>query len=152
MKLVAGGGVLNLGQAWRFPGPRGAWLLSTRFNPGLSARVAPSRGSAEVEAGFKAMIDRASKPGEVIVTLDRDDRMECPAHQCPRVLKSGMGSGPSQRSFALALATVNRSGGPFQAMIQTQRVIAAGAIRSILKFARQPPSRSRLRLDEGSID
>jgi hypothetical protein len=30
-----------------------------------------------------------------------------------------------ETSFALALATVNRSGGPFQAMIQTQRVIAA---------------------------
>jgi hypothetical protein len=68
------------------------------------------------------MIDRASKPG-VAVTLDPDKSIEAPdANVLVQVYR--FRSKP-ETSFALASATVNRPGGPFQAMMQTQRVIAA---------------------------
>lgn len=83
---------------------------------------AQTADQAEVEAGFKAMIDRASKPG-VTVSLDQDNSIEVPSANV-HVQVYRFWTKP-ETSFALALATVNRSGGPFQAMIQTQRVIAA---------------------------
>ena len=116
---VAGGGVLNLGQAWAVPAPSGRFVLSTRFDPESCIVWAQTADQAEVEAGFKAMIDRAKKPG-VTVTLDQDKSIEVPsANVHVQVYRFWT------KPVALALATVNRSGGPFQAMIQTQRVIAA---------------------------
>ena len=119
---VAGGGVLNLGQAWAVPAGSGRFVLSTRFDPKSCIVWAQTADQAEVEAGFKAMIDRASKPG-VTVTLDQDKSIEVPSANV-HVQVYRFWTKP-ETSFALALATVNRSGGPFQAMIQTQRVIAA---------------------------
>jgi hypothetical protein len=119
---VAGGGVLNLGQAWAVPAPSGRFVLSTRFDPESCIVWAQTADQADVEAGFKAMIDRASKPG-VAVTLDQDKSIEVPSASV-HVQVYRFWTKP-ETSFALALATVNRSGGPFQAMIQTQRVIAA---------------------------
>jgi len=119
---VAGGGVLNLGQAWAVPGPSGHFVLSTRFDPESCIVWAQAADQTEVEAGFKALIGRASKPG-VIVTLDQDKSIEVPnAKVHVQVYRFWI---KPETSFALVLATVNRSGGPFQAMIQTQRVIAA---------------------------
>jgi hypothetical protein len=119
---VAGGGVLNLGQAWAVPAPSGRFVLSTRFDPESCIVWAQTADQAEVEASFKAMIDRASKPG-FTVTLDQDKSMEVPSANV-HVQVYRFWSKP-ETSFALALATVNRSGGPFQAMIETQRAIAA---------------------------
>jgi hypothetical protein len=120
---VAGGGVLNLGQAWAVPAPSGRFVLSTRYDPESCIIWAQTADAAQVETSFKAIVDRARKPG-IDVSRDQDKTIEVPsAHVHVQVYR--FWTGVSETSFALALATVDRSGGPFQAMIQTQRVINA---------------------------
>jgi hypothetical protein len=122
---VAGGGVLNLGQAWAVPAPTGRFVLSTRYDPESCVVWAQTADAAQVEAGFKAIIDRERKVG-VEVTLDQEHHVAVPSASV-HIQVYRFWTGVSETAFALVLATVDRSGGPFQAMIQTQRVIAVDA-------------------------
>jgi hypothetical protein len=122
-RSVAGGGVLNMGQAWAVPAPSGHFVLSTRYDPESCIVWAQAANAGEVEAGFKGIVDGARKPG-VQVTVDQDKTIDVPdASVHVQVIR--VWTGQPDTAFALALASVNRSGGPFQAMIQTQRLIAA---------------------------
>jgi hypothetical protein len=122
---VAGGGRLNLGQAWAVPAPAGRFVLSTRYDPESCIVWAQSADATQVEAGFKAIVDRARKPG-ITVTLDQDNTIDVPSARV-HVQVYRFWTGVAETAFALTLATVDRSGGPFQAMIQTQRLIGADA-------------------------
>jgi hypothetical protein len=119
---IAGGGVVNLGRAWAIPEPSGRFVLSTRYDPESCIAWAQVADPAQVEAGFERLVERSSRPG-VRVTVEQDKRVEVPSASVHLQVVRFWAGGP-ETSFALALATVNRPGGPFQAMIQIQRVIA----------------------------
>jgi len=105
------------------PAPAGHFVLSTRFDPESCIVWAQAADAGEVEAGFKRIVDDARRPG-VQVTVDQDKTVDVPSATV-HIQVIRFWTGQPDTAFALALAAVNRSGGPFQAMIQTQRLIAS---------------------------
>jgi hypothetical protein len=109
------------GRAWAVRDASGRFVLSIRTDPESCIVWAQTVDAPEVEAAFKKLVDDTRKPG-IDVRVDRDKTTEIPNGRV-RVQVYRFWSGSPETGFALALAAVNRSGGPFQAMIKTQRVL-----------------------------
>jgi hypothetical protein len=120
MVSVAGGGVPGSGKAWAVSDPAGRFVVATRLDPESCIAWAQKADSSEVEAAFATMVQTASTPG-ADVKLVEDKHADIPNGQVHiRVYRVWAGS--PMNSFALVMASVSRSGGPFQAMLETQRV------------------------------
>jgi len=120
MVSVAGGGVPGSGKAWAVRDPAGRFVVATRLDPESCVAWAQKADSAEVEAAFAKMVEAASTPGSD-VKLVEDENADIPNGQVHiRVYR--VWSGSPMNSLALVMASVSRSGGPFQAMLETQRV------------------------------
>jgi hypothetical protein len=120
MVSVAGGGVPGSSKAWAVSDPAGRFVVATRLDPESCIAWAQEADSAEVEAAFANMVETASTPG-ADVKLVEDKHADIPNGQVHiRVYRVWAGS--PMNSFALVMASVSRSGGPFQAMLETQRV------------------------------
>ncbi len=121
MLSFAGGGVPGSGKAWAVGDPAGHFVVATRLDPESCVVWAQKADPAAVEAAFAKMVEAETKPG-MDVKLVEDRNAEVPnASVHIRVYR--LWSGSALSSLALAMATVNRSGGPFQAMLETQRVV-----------------------------
>jgi hypothetical protein len=121
MVSVAGGGVPGSGQAWAVPDPAGRFVLATRLDPESCVVWAQKADPAEIEAAFAKLVDAAAKPG-VEVSLADDRSADIPNGKVHiRVYR--VWSGSAVDSFSLAMAAVSRSGGPFQGMLETQRLV-----------------------------
>jgi hypothetical protein len=121
MISVAGGGVPGSGKAWAVPDAAGRFVLATRLDPESCVVWAQKADSAAVETAFAKLIELASRPG-ADVKLAEDKTVDIPNGQVHiRVYR--VWSGSPMNSFAMVLAAVNRSGGPFQAMLETQRLV-----------------------------
>jgi hypothetical protein len=108
------------GKAWAVSDPAGRFVVATRLDPESCIAWAQEADSAEVEAAFANMVETASTPG-ADVKLVEDKHADIPNGQVHiRVYRVWAGS--PMNSFALVMASVSRSGGPFQAMLETQRV------------------------------
>jgi len=121
MISVAGGGVPGSGKAWAVPDAAGRFVLATRLDPESCVLWAQKAESADVETAFAKLIELVSRPG-VDVKLAEDKKVDIPIGQVHiRIYR--IWSGSPLNSFAMVLAAVNRSGGPFQAMLETQRLV-----------------------------
>jgi hypothetical protein len=121
MRSVAGGGVPGSGRAWAVPDPAGHFVIATRLDPESCVAWAQRADPAEVEAAYAKMVVAASTPGTE-VKLVEDKTANIPDGQVHiRVYR--FWSGSALNSVALVMAAVSRSGGPFQAMLETQRVV-----------------------------
>jgi hypothetical protein len=117
----AGGGVPGSGKAWAVRDPAGQFVLATRLDPESCVVWAQKADPGEVDSAFAKMVAQAAKPGaEVKLAEDRNVSIPDGAVHI-RVYR--VWSGSALNSFALAAATVSRSGGPFQAMLETQRLV-----------------------------
>jgi hypothetical protein len=95
-------------------------VLATRMDPESCVLWAQTAEATAVEAAFVKLIQLASRPG-ADVKLVEDKTVDIPSGQVHiRVYR--VWSGSPMNSFAMVLASVNRSGGPFQAMLETQRL------------------------------
>jgi hypothetical protein len=122
MRSVAGGGVPGSGRAWAVGDESGHFVLATRADPESCVVWAQKADPAEVEAAYSRAVEEASKPG-TDVKLVEDKNADIPGGRVHiRVYR--VWSGSALTSVALAMAAVTRPGGPFQAMLETQRVIA----------------------------
>lgn len=138
MLSFAGGGVPGSGKAWAVSEPAGHFVLATRLDPESCVAWAQKADPLEVEAAFAKMVSSASTPGAG-VKLVEDKTINVPIGQVHiRVYR--VWSGSPMNSLALAMATVNHAGGPFQAMLETQRVFdPEDAINPMVPV--EPPSR-----------
>jgi hypothetical protein len=121
MISFAGGGVPGSGKAWAVQDPAGRFVLATRLDPESCVVWAQKADPAEVEAAYAKMVEQAVAPG-VEVKL-ADDRTASIPDGAVHIRVYRVWSGSALNSYALAMATVNRSGGPFQAMLETQRLV-----------------------------
>ena len=122
MISFAGGGVPGSGKAWAVHDPAGRFVLATRLDPESCVVWAQKADPGEVEAAFAKMVAaQAATPG-VEVKL-ADDRTANIPDGSVHIRIYRVWSGSALNSFALAMATASRSGGPFQAMLETQRLI-----------------------------
>jgi hypothetical protein len=120
MVSAAGGGVPGSGKAWAVHDDSGRFVLATRLDPESCVLWAQKADPAAVEAAYAKMVEAASTPG-ANVKLVEDKNADIPdGHVHIRVYR--VWSGSALNSLALVLAAVSRSGGPFQAMLETQRV------------------------------
>jgi hypothetical protein len=121
MVSVAGGGVPGSGQAWAVHDPAGRFVLATRLDPESCVVWAQKADPGEVDAAYAKMVAQAVAPG-VEVKLSDDRTVDVPDGTVHiRVYR--VWSGSALNSYALVVATVSRSGGPFQAMLETQRLV-----------------------------
>lgn len=121
MISFAGGGVPGSGRAWAVHDPAGRFVLATRLDPESCVVWAQEADPVEVEAAYAKLAAKAVAPG-VEVKLADDRTVNIPDGSVHiRVYR--VWSGSALDSFALAMATVSRSGGPFQAMLETQRLV-----------------------------
>jgi len=121
MISFAGGGVPGSGRAWAVRDPAGRFVLATRLDPESCVVWAQEADPVEVEAAYAKLAAKAVAPG-VEVKLADDRTVNIPDGSVHiRVYR--VWSGSALDSFALAMATVSRSGGPFQAMLETQRLV-----------------------------
>jgi hypothetical protein len=121
MVSVAGGGVPGSGQAWAVHDPAGRFVLATRLDPESCVVWAQKADPGEVDAAYAKMVAQAGTPG-VEVKLSDDRTVDIPDGKVHiRVYR--VWSGSALNSYALVVATVSRAGGPFQAMLETQRLV-----------------------------
>jgi hypothetical protein len=121
MVSVAGGGVPGSGQAWAVHDPAGRFVLATRLDPESCVVWAQKADPGEVDAAYAKMVAQAVTPG-VEVKLSDDRTVDIPDGKVHiRVYR--VWSGSALNSYALVVATVSRAGGPFQAMLETQRLV-----------------------------
>jgi hypothetical protein len=121
MVSVAGGGVPGSGQAWAVHDPAGRFVLATRLDPESCVVWAQKADPGEVDAAYAKMVAQAGTPG-VEVKLSDDRTVDIPDGKVQiRVYR--VWSGSALNSYALVVATVSRAGGPFQAMLETQRLV-----------------------------
>jgi len=121
MVSVAGGGVPGSGKAWAVPDPAGRFVLATRLDPESCVVWAQKADPGEVDAAFTKMVAQAVAPG-VEVKLADDKTVSIP-DGAVHIRVYRVWSGSALNSYALAAATVSRPGGPFQAMLETQRLV-----------------------------
>jgi hypothetical protein len=76
---------------------------------------------AEVDAAYAKMVAQAVAPG-VEVKLADDRTVDIPDGKV-HIRVYHVWSGSALNSYALVVATVSRAGGPFQAMLETQRLV-----------------------------
>jgi len=120
MVSVAGGGVPGSGKAWAVHDTSGRFVLATRLDPESCVVWAQKADPGAVETAYANMVQAASTPG-TNVKLVEDKNADIPDGQVHiRVYR--VWSGSAMNSLALVMAAVNRAGGPFQAMLETQRV------------------------------
>jgi hypothetical protein len=121
MISVAGGGVPGSGKAWAVPDPAGRFVVATRLDPESCVVWAQKADPGEVDAAYAKMVAQAAAPGTE-VKLAEDTNADIPDGTVHiRVYR--VWSGSALNSFALVMAAVSRSGGPFQAMLETQRLV-----------------------------
>jgi hypothetical protein len=121
MRSFAGGGVPGSGKAWAVKDPAGRFVLATRLDPESCVVWAQKAEPAEVEMAYSKMLESAAKAGAE-VTLADDRKADIPGGQV-HIRIHRVWSGSALTSIALVMATVSRSGGPFQAMLETQRLV-----------------------------
>jgi hypothetical protein len=121
MVSVAGGGVPGSGRAWAVHDPSGHFVIATRLDPESCVAWAQVADPAKVEAAYAKMVEDASTPGTE-VKLVEDKNADIPDGKV-HIQVYRFWSGSALNSVALVLAAVSRSGGPFQAMLETQRVV-----------------------------
>jgi hypothetical protein len=122
MRSVAGGGVPGSGQAWAVPDPAGRFVVATRDDPESCIVWAQQADPAAVEAAYRKAVAEVTMPGAA-VNLVEDKTADIPDGHV-HILVYRIWSGSALTSVALAMAAVSRPGGPYQAMLETQRVIA----------------------------
>ena len=138
MRSFAGGGVPGSGKAWAVHDPAGRFVVATRLDPESCVAWAQQADPADVEAAYVKMVGTASTSGSD-VKLVEDKKVDIPNGQVHiRVYRIWLGS--AMNSFALVMAAVNRSGGPFQAMLETQRVYDRDDIINPMVPLVPPPS------------
>ena len=138
MRSFAGGGVPGSGKAWAVHDPAGRFVVATRLDPESCIAWAQQADPADVEAAYAKMVETASTSGSD-VKLVEDKKVDIPNGQVHiRVYRIWLGS--AMNSFALVMAAVNRSGGPFQAMLETQRVYDRDDIINPMVPLVPPPS------------
>jgi hypothetical protein len=138
MHSFAGGGVPGSGKAWAVHDPAGRFVVATRLDPESCVAWAQQADPADVEAAYAKMVETASTSGSD-VKLVEDKKVDIPNGQVHiRVYRIWLGS--AMNSFALVMAAVNRSGGPFQAMLETQRVYDRDDIINPMVPLVPPPS------------
>jgi hypothetical protein len=121
MRSFAGGGVAGSGKAWAAKEPAGRFVVATRLDPESCVVWAQRADPADVEAAYTKMVEAAATPGTE-VKLAEDQTAEIPNGQVHiRVYRLWAGS--ALNSIALVMAAVSRPGGPFQAMLETQRLV-----------------------------
>jgi hypothetical protein len=121
MISVAGGGVPGSGKAWAVPDPAGRFVVATRLDPESCVAWAQKADPGEVDSAYEKMVAQAVAPG-VEVKLAQDTNANIPDGTVHiRVYRVWAGS--ALNSYALVMAAVSRSGGPFQAMLETQRLV-----------------------------
>jgi hypothetical protein len=135
---VAGGGVPGSGKAWAVHDDSGHFVLATRLDPESCVLWAQKADPAAVEAAYGRMVEIASTPGtDVKLTEDKD--ADIPGGQVHiRVYRVWAGS--ALNSLALVMAVVSRSGGPFQAMLEAQRVVGRDDAINPMVPLELPPS------------
>jgi hypothetical protein len=121
MISVAGGGVPGSGKAWAVHDPAGRFVVATRLDPESCVAWAQKADPGEVDAAYDKIVAQAVAPG-VEVKLADDKTVNIPDGTV-RIRVYRVWSGSALNSYALAVATVSRSGGPFQAMLETQRLV-----------------------------
>ena len=121
MLSFAGGGVPGSGKAWAVHDPAGRFVLATRLDPESCVVWAQKADPGEVDAAYAKMAAQAVAPG-VEVKLADDRTVNIP-DGAVHIRVYRVWSGSALNSYALAVATVSRSGGPFQAMLETQRLV-----------------------------
>lgn len=122
MRSFAGGGVPGSGKAWAVPEGADRFVVATREDPESCIVWAQKADPADVQALYKQMVEDASKPG-IEVTLAQDRKADIPDGQV-HIKVYRIWSGSALTSIALAVASVSRSGGPYQAMLEAQRLIS----------------------------
>jgi hypothetical protein len=121
MISVAGGGVPGSGKAWAVPDPAGRFVVATRLDPESCVAWAQKADPAEVDAAYAKLVAQAAGPG-IEVKLADDKNADIPGGTV-HIRIYHVWSGSALNSYALVMATVSRSGGPFQAMLETQRLV-----------------------------
>jgi hypothetical protein len=121
MRSFAGGGVPGSGKAWAVKEPAGHFVVATRLDPESCVVWAQKADPAEVEAAYAKMVEAAATPGTE-VNLAEDQTAQIPNGQV-HIRVHRVWSGSALNSIALVMAAVSRSGGPFQAMLETQRLV-----------------------------
>src|SRR5277367_1176559 len=121
MISFAGGGVPGSGKAWAVHDSAGRFVLATRLDPESCVAWAQKADPGDVDAAYAKMVAQAVGPG-VEVKLADDRNADIPDGKV-HIRVYHVWSGSPLNSFALVLATVSRSGGPFQAMLETQRLV-----------------------------
>ena len=117
----AGGGVPGSGKAWAVHDPAGRFVLATRLDPESCVVWAQQADPGEVDAAFAKMVAQAVAPG--VEVKQADDRTVNIPDGTVHIRVYRVWSGSALNSYALAVATVSRAGGPFQAMLETQRLV-----------------------------
>jgi len=117
----AGGGVPGSGKAWAVHDPAGRFVVATRLDPESCVVWAQKADPGEVDAAYAKMVAQGGAPGAEGRLAD--DRTVNIPDGAVRIRVYRVWSGSALNSFALVVATVSRSGGPFQAMLETQRLV-----------------------------
>ena len=121
MTSFAGGGVPGSGKAWAVNDPAGRFVLATRLDPESCVAWAQKADPSEVDAAYAKLVAQAAGPG-IEVKLADDKTVNIPDGTV-HIRIYHVWSGSPLNSYALVAATVSRSGGPFQAMLETQRLV-----------------------------
>jgi hypothetical protein len=121
MTSFAGGGVPGSGKAWAVHDPAGRFVLATRLDPESCVVWAQKADPAEVDAAYAKMVAQTVAPGKDVKLAD--DRNANIPNGAVHIRVYRVWSGSALNSFALVMATVSRSGGPFEAMLETQRLV-----------------------------
>jgi hypothetical protein len=121
MTSFAGGGVPGSGKAWAVPDPVGRFVVATRLDPESCVAWAQKADPAEVDAAYAKMLAQAAGPG-IEVKPGEDRSVDIPGGTV-HIRVNHVWSGSPLTSYALVMATVSKSGGPFQAMLETQRLV-----------------------------
>jgi hypothetical protein len=121
MRSFAGGGVPGSGKAWAVKEPAGRFVVATRLDPESCVVWAQKADPADVEAAYAKMVEAAATPGTEVSPAE-DQTAQIPNGQV-HIRIHRVWSGSALNSIALVMAAVSRSGGPFQAMLETQRLV-----------------------------
>jgi hypothetical protein len=97
-------------------------VLATRLDPESCVVWAQKADPGDVDAAYAKMVAQAVAPG-VEVKLADDRTVNIPDGAAVHIRVYRVWSGSALNSYALAVATVSRPGGPFQAMLETQRLV-----------------------------
>ena len=121
MISFAGGGVPGSGKAWAVHDPGGAVRAGDAARSGILRRVGAEGGPGRGRCSLCEDGGAGGRPG-IEVKLADDKTVDIPDGTV-HIRVYHVWSGSALNSYALVVATVSRSGGPFQAMLETQRLV-----------------------------